>query len=984
MSDTTENTSSDEEQFAEALTQLVEFKDYFTDEKKAAELIDWLQQETGVSKITARLAVKHIAPFVLARLESLGKGVSKKWMADLHGRLGQYSWYFNLTQMLLNVLKTRTEKGFGAVLDTCSQQELEQLMSNRPRWEALKDDHKGLAQLLMGQNKLREGQDQAREHLDTILRQLGVSLYLKRPDTLIASAQTDTADTLGSAAWLTYIRRQAELIGRESSLAQLDAFVHQDAGFSWWAVTGPGGIGKSRLALEWLCNYENTWEVGFLPESALKDLGSLKQWRPSAPTLIVIDYAARHGENIGDWIEHLTLHFSEAIPSGCDFPVRLLILEREATGLSWWEQMLPGTSSGIMRKQTLFRPDLLELAPLNRSEQQTALRSFLESFDNNEVRILSETLPDQDSSFWQSLHELSNNGRPLFIGMVAVAIANNGIHQLRQWRQQDLLAFVLDHETRIWRGLLQDSTKAEQDQVFELVAFCSVINGLDTEDDEEAVLEQLQAAGLIKDEESFYRHWPAVQMLVGRPNGLLQPDIFAEYFLLVRWRVVKNSFNGLIKKRLLAAWKLDSRNTGAFLARSAVDYPDEVSPNLWWQLLEHQLGDSEEITVWYDLAFDIVKTLSLHGRYQMAMQRWLQLLLQSDIPKIRGTALGQYGKQLLHIGSYDMALKYLNQSLAIRREIGDRYGEGVTLNNISQVFKAQADYTKALDYLEQSLVIRQEIGDKAGEGATRNNISLIFRVRGDYSRALDYLEQSLVIQQEIGDKQGEGRTLTNISQIYDSRGDHVAALDYLNQSLAIQQEIGDKQGEGTTINNIAAISHAQGNYVQAFGYLSQSLTIQQEIGDKQGEGTVLNNISQIYSVRGDYAMALDYLEQSLAIQQEIGDRAGEGSTLHNISQMYVAREDYTTALDYLEQSLTLRQEIGDKPGMCFTVFNIGHIHLKNKELDKAFAAWLEAYTAARLMQLRQVLEALEGLSKQLELPGGMEFWEKMAEQTQHT
>ncbi|MCK5521805.1 MAG: tetratricopeptide repeat protein, partial [Thiomargarita sp.] len=80
------------------------------------------------------------------------------------------------------------------------------------------------------------------------------------------------------------------------------------------------------------------------------------------------------------------------------------------------------------------------------------------------------------------------------------------------------------------------------------------------------------------------------------------------------------------------------------------------------------------------------------------------------------------------------------------------------MNNISQVFKAQGDYETALDYLQQSLQISREIGDRAVEGATLNNISTLYHAQGDYETALDYLQQSLQIRRKIGDRAGEGTT----------------------------------------------------------------------------------------------------------------------------------------------------------------------------------------------------------------------------------
>ena len=307
--------------------------------------------------------------------------------------------------------------------------------------------------------------------------------------------------------------------------------------------------------------------------------------------------------------------------------------------------------------------------------------------------------------------------------------------------------------------------------------------------------------------------------------------------------------------------------------------------------------------------------------------------------KISSEFTDRLGMLLDSMGEYDRALVYFQEALRIAKAIGDKRGEGTTLNNISQIYDAQGDYTTALEYLKQSLEIRQAIGNRLGEGTTLNNIGQIYQARGDYTTALEYLKQSLKIQQAIGDRSGEGVTLNNISQIYDAQGDTTTALEYLKQSLEIRQAIGDRLGEGAT----------------------------------------LNNISQIYDGQGDYTTALEYLKQSLEIQQAIGDKRGEGATLNNISQIYRARGDYSTALEYLKQSLTIRQAIGDSAGLCATLFNIGHIHLANDEVQEALGAWVSVYRIAKPIGLAQALDALEDLANHLGLPDGLNGWKMLAE-----
>jgi len=122
----------------------------------------------------------------------------------------------------------------------------------------------------------------------------------------------------------------------------------------------------------------------------------------------------------------------------------------------------------------------------------------------------------------------------------------------------------------------------------------------------------------------------------------------------------------------------------------------------------------------------IVGPLTLKGFYLTLLTDWLPQTCRSTDRKTQAEALGQTGKILLHLGNFEEAMPYLKQSLAIMQQIGDKAGEGATLNNISQIYDAQGDYATALDYLKQSLAICQQIGDKAGMCVTLFNMGHMF------------------------------------------------------------------------------------------------------------------------------------------------------------------------------------------------------------------------------------------------------------------
>ncbi len=740
-------------QFVAALDELAEFNDYFTDDAKVQQLVDWLHTETGINKIALRLAVRRVAPFVVARLASLGKAVGKAWMTRLNERLGRFDWYFNLTQTLLKVLRTRTSGALDEALSIPANENLEVLIRNRELWNRLTPEQQGVVQLLLGQNQLSEGQDVLLRQLDDIIRKLAFDLDLKSPDSIIREAKNAEK---GSAHWLTYAARQAALTGRKPALEQLDDFFDHADHFRWWTITGSGGVGKSRLALEALLRRPFCWEVGFLRAEKLSAPDALANWQPSGPTVIVIDYAQDHAEQIGRWVDHFIQHENDYA-----FPLRLLLLEREHRQQAWWETLLPSTTAGFSRKQRLHEGEPYRLEPLGKSDLREALRGFLDALNSQ------ATLPEPDDDFWQSLHDLTDKGRPLFIGMVAIAITDRGLPATRQWRREDLLEYLLKREQQTWQRQLEQAgfrNPTEQDRVLRLLALNTFTGGIDWRADD--TWEHLLVDWLASDEDTLARMQQSLPTLTGHASGILQPDLFAEYVLLQLWNSqTPGPALRLAERAIKAGHRIAPENSLTFIGRAAIDYPENRTARQWWRWLAED-DTLPDRTPLFEQAMNIVGTLRLHGRYQLALQQWLPLLQDINAPGFRARVLNMQGMLHHHLSNLDDALPLFEQALAIRQEIGDKAGEGTTLNNISQIYDARGDYDAALKFLEQSLAISQEIGDKAGEGTTLNNISQIYKARGDYDSALKFLEQSLAIRREIGDTAGLCATLFNMGHIH--------------------------------------------------------------------------------------------------------------------------------------------------------------------------------------------------------------------------
>ncbi|MEA3469722.1 MAG: tetratricopeptide repeat protein [Thermodesulfobacteriota bacterium] len=142
---------------------------------------------------------------------------------------------------------------------------------------------------------------------------------------------------------------------------------------------------------------------------------------------------------------------------------------------------------------------------------------------------------------------------------------------------------------------------------------------------------------------------------------------------------------------------------------------------------------------------------------------------------------------------------------------------------------------------------------------------------------------------------------------------------------------------------------------------------------------LLGNLGRLHYAIGNLDDALEQFRKELTIRQDIGDKAGEGTTLNNTSQIYTARNDYDKALSFLNKSLNIQQETNDLAGLCSTLFNIGLIHLQKEDTKKALDTWVQVYLLAKKLHLVQALQSLESLAKHLNLEGGLDGWQALAE-----
>jgi tetratricopeptide (TPR) repeat protein len=96
------------------------------------------------------------------------------------------------------------------------------------------------------------------------------------------------------------------------------------------------------------------------------------------------------------------------------------------------------------------------------------------------------------------------------------------------------------------------------------------------------------------------------------------------------------------------------------------------------------------------------------------------------------------------------ALQHYEQALPLSRQVGDKRGQAVTLNNIGRVYDDLGDKAQALHYFEQALPLLRQVGDRWAESVTCFNIGMIYAGLGDLAQAESLLMRTVELDQAIG------------------------------------------------------------------------------------------------------------------------------------------------------------------------------------------------------------------------------------------
>ena len=654
------------------------------------------------------------------------------------------------------------------------------------------------------------------------------------------------------------------LIGRERELDVVERrLVQPDVRLL--TLSGPGGTGKTRLALQVAADLLDTFTGGVW----FVNLAPISDSTLVTPTIATrLGVAEVVGQPLPDTLKwflrdkHLLLvldnveHLLSAAPVVSDLlatthHLKVLVTSRTLLGVYGEHHILV---------PPLQLPDLRRLPPLERLSQYEAVRLFIERAQATRADF---TVTDENAPVVAEICARLD-GLPLAIELAAARIRllpPQAILQRLSSRLRLLTGGGRDlparHQTL--RGTIEWSYSlldaAEQTLFMRLAVFaggrtleaveavCNAAGDLDVD-----VLDGMASLvdkSLLRQEEDLEGeprfvmletiHEYARERLEASEDAARLRQWHAEYFLALAERgdVELRGPNQLAWMDRLEA---EHDNLGAALERAlgprgSVEQALRLCRALWW--FWFMRGHLSEGRRWLDEALGPTGKQAARDHARLA----LDAPGAREAMALRAYALNGAGSLAFNQGDYAAAETCYEESLALRRALGATRMIAFSLGNLGHVAGRQGDNRTACARFEESLALFRHLGEPDGIAYALGSLGRVVARLGDHTAARRHYTESLALFQQLGDTRGIAWMLHDLEDEARDEGDYEAAQAHYTASLALRHELGEKIGIAECLEGLAGVAGAsREGHARAARLFAAAERLQEAIGAPRRRG----------------------------------------------------------------------------------------------------------------------------------------------------
>jgi predicted ATPase/DNA-binding CsgD family transcriptional regulator len=265
----------------------------------------------------------------------------------------------------------------------------------------------------------------------------------------------------------------------------------------------------------------------------------------------------------------------------------------------------------------------------------------------------------------------------------------------------------------------------------------------------------------------------------------------------------------------------------------------------------------------------------------------------------------------------------------------------------------QGDYPAVVAFCEESLALCQQLGDKRGMAGALAGLAQVAAVRGSYPEARSMDEEGLAIMRTLGDRWGTANALWHLGNVVWMSGDYLEAQPIFQEALLLFRELGDSHGSAFVLCNLGYVAMIRGDYKEAGTLIDESLAIMKLLGEKRGITRCLIGLGHIAFGQGNYLSAQMLYWEASALLKELGDTWYFVQGVEGLAWTAAAQSHYEQAARLFGAAEVLRETLAIPLLSVYRSTNEHALATTRAGLDAATFA--VAWAAGRAMTPAQVL-----------------------------